>query len=66
MANPLPAYKDVYCDGCNDCIEEGEDVYFHEGDRFCEGCANEQNIKCECGNYKKQEYAACYSCKFEK
>jgi len=62
MSNPMPAYKNSRCDECENEIPTGEDVYFHDGNKFCMSCAEEADIICECGNYKNPDYTQCYSC----
>ena len=61
--NPCPAFPHTSCDVCGEEMEEGDHVFFHEGDKYCELCAEDINIVCECGQYKKPEYETCYECK---
>ena len=61
--NPCPAFLNTVCDICGEEMEEGDDVFFHEGDKYCELCAEEAGIVCECGQYKKPQYETCYECK---
>lgn len=62
MPNPMPAFKNSTCDNCDEEIEEGADVYFHDGNKLCVSCAEDENIVCDCGSYKKPEYDQCYNC----
>jgi hypothetical protein len=62
MPNPMPAYPNVRCNGCDIIIPEGENVYFTDNGRLCESCAGETGFVCECGNFKKDDYELCYDC----
>ena len=62
MPNPLPAYEGTICDYCASVLEEGDDVFFHDGEKLCEHCAEEEEIICECGCYKKPDFKTCYEC----
>jgi len=63
--NPCPAFPNTSCDSCGEEIIEGDNVYLFDGERFCEDCANEEKIVCDCGNMKKPQYQKCYNCKIE-
>ena len=63
MSNPVPAIYDSICDSCGDKIEEGYDLFFHDGNSLCLDCAVDEDLVCECGNYKKPEYQTCFDCK---
>lgn len=63
--NPCPAFPNTICEGCGEEIEEGDDVFFHEDEKLCEQCAEQLDIVCDCGQYKKPEYETCYECKEE-
>lgn len=62
MNNPCKAFKGTFCDNCKNSIQEEYSVYLHDGNRYCQSCADDINIKCDCGNYKKDEYDQCYEC----
>jgi hypothetical protein len=62
MPNPTPAYPNTECSECCDEIPVGEDVFFHEKEKYCIGCAEELDMVCACGNYKKPEYEYCFIC----
>ena len=63
MSNPVPAFKGSSCNNCGEQIDENDDLYLHDGEKFCTDCANKNNLVCDCGNYKKEEYETCYDCK---
>jgi len=65
MSNPVPAFEYTSCDGCGERLEEGDDLFLHEGEKLCDVCAAEEEIICECGQYKKPQYAKCYECSHE-
>jgi hypothetical protein len=63
MSNPGKAFSNTECDVCEEIIPEGEDVFFEDGSKMCESCADENGNVCpECGEYKKEEYPTCYEC----
>ena len=62
MSNPGIAYAGTKCDICEEFLQEDDDVYFHDGMKYCISCAEEEDIICSCGNYKKPEYDQCYEC----
>lgn len=62
MPNPAPAYRNSSCDNCQEDIPEGESVFFDEGNKLCEACATDNDLICECGQYKKAEFKTCYEC----
>ncbi len=62
MPNPMEAFANSFCDICGDSIPEGEEIYFHNNEKYCRDCADNENIVCDCGNYKKPEFDVCYSC----
>ncbi len=63
MPNPTEALYNSKCDVCGDFINKGDNIYFHEDNKFCEGCADANDIVCNCGNYKKSQYKTCWYCK---
>lgn len=63
MPNPGEAYKGTECDYCGEEIEEGENVFFEDGEKFCEYCAESNDNICDCGQFKKSEYKTCFDCK---
>ena len=62
MANPVPAYRNSTCDNCQAPIPEGDLLFFDEGNRLCERCAEDDELICTCGSYKKAEFLTCYEC----
>ena len=66
MNNPSPAFKFTKCDNCDNEIPEGDGVFFWDGYKYCEQCARDEDIVCECGNFKKPEYEICYDCHQER
>lgn len=64
MANPFFNRFDSKCDACGDWMEEDSMVYAHDGGFICSGCAVGADVVCECGNYKKDGYETCYTCRF--
>ena len=62
MSNPSSAFKGTVCDGCNEEMTEGEDIFFDDGDKLCAECAEKNGNVCECGQYKKSEFKECYEC----
>lgn len=62
MANPVPAYHGTVCDGCKEKLDEGEDLFFVDGERLCYSCAEDGDNVCECGSFKKSEFKTCYDC----
>ena len=62
MANPCPAFKGTHCSNCGWQINEGDSVYFVDGDKLCKDCASDADLICECGSFKKEEYDTCYDC----
>ena len=62
MANPFKVKGSIECSSCADEIENGDYCYYHEDEPYCEWCAEEQEIVCACGDYKKPEYDECYDC----
>ena len=62
MSNPADAFKGTRCNGCDEMIGEGNPVYFNDGERLCDACAEDADCVCSCGNYKKPEYDDCYEC----
>lgn len=65
MSNPFKVKGTRDCDECGKEVTEvdGEMMYFHNGDFICEDCAGDQDVVCECGNYKKEQYPTCYDCR---
>ena len=63
--NPSPAYKNTKCGSCDEYIEEGDDVFFYDDEKYCTDCAISEDIVCECGQFKKPEYDLCYECNKE-
>jgi hypothetical protein len=64
MANPFETKRSSVCDGCGEGVFQGDLMFAHEGEFFCEMCADEMDCVCECGDYKKPEYEMCYNCRF--
>ncbi len=62
MPNPMPAYPNTTCDECDEKIDEGDDVYFCDGNKLCQECAQAEGYVCDCGNYKSQDFNQCYEC----
>ena len=62
MGNPGSAFKGAICDQCSETLEEGDDVYFCDGQKFCEECADENGNVCDCGNFKKDDFKECFDC----
>lgn len=63
MSNPFPAFKNTFCYCCDEEIEEGDDVWIFDGTKLCTKCADDEGWICECGSFKKPEYATCYLCR---
>lgn len=63
MPNPAPSFYNTKCDECEDVIYQDDNVYFHDGEKLCQVCACDNNLVCECGNYKKSQYPICWDCK---
>ena len=61
--NPQPAFKNTTCDNCCNPIPEDDDVFFHDGCKLCEDCADDEDCVCDCGQYKNPDYVECYNCK---
>ena len=66
MANPFPTKFDSECAGCGETVYENDDMFYDRGEYVCPACAAEQDVVCECGQYKKPEFETCYECKMEK
>ena len=62
MSNPVQAFKNTVCDSCDEEVPEGGDLFLHDHGKLCSDCANEEEIVCECGRYKKPEFKVCYEC----
>ena len=62
MPNPFPANFDSTCQDCGDTVAEGDQMFAHEGQFICESCAENSDLVCSCGNYKKEEFKNCYTC----
>lgn len=62
MPNPFLALKNTKCDNCDEYIDEGDDVYIHDGEKFCGDCAQSAGWICDCGNFKKPDFNKCYEC----
>ena len=60
--NPFEGHFDSWCRGCECEMYEGSMVYAHDDLFLCSDCAEEENVVCECGKYKKPEYSQCYDC----
>ena len=61
--NPFPNNFDSECSNCGNDIYEGDDVFADEGEFICADCADERDVICECGNYKKAGFPTCYDCR---
>ena len=64
MANPFETKFPSSCNNCDDTVEQGEKMFADKGDFICEFCAEQREVICDCGNYKKYEYDTCYDCHF--
>ena len=62
MSNPVEAFRGSICDGCNEALEKGEDLFFHETLKLCLSCAEKEDIVCDCGGYKSPDFKQCYEC----
>ena len=62
MSNPVPAFKNTFCDSCGKDIDEDDDVFLTDDGKLCTECAEENDYVCECGQYKKAEYSQCWEC----
>jgi len=62
MSNPFSAFKNTKCDGCEEYIDEGDDVWLYDGEKLCESCADSEGWICECGSFKKPNFKQCYEC----
>ena len=66
MPNPFETQFDSECQDCGDMIDEGQPMFADKGEFICYECAEERDVICECGNYKKSEFATCFNCKDKK
>lgn len=62
MANPFNVKFDSDCHDCGNTVEEGNQMFAHAGGFICEDCAENALVVCECGGYKKADFALCYEC----
>ena len=62
MANPADAYAGSKCDSCGNEVGEGNPIFFDDGEKLCQECAEDNNNVCECGQYKKADFKECYEC----
>lgn len=62
MSNPFSAFPNTTCDGCDERLKEGDDVWIYDGQKLCTSCAESEGWICECGNFKKPEFNQCYDC----
>ena len=69
MPNPFEAFKNTFCECCDEKIEEGDNVWIYETTKMCDNCADENGWIChgipsysKCGNFKKPEYEMCCEC----
>lgn len=63
MSNHTANYDCVCCD-CSEPIAKGDDIWFCDDGKLCEGCADAREVVCpECGAQKNPDYETCYSCK---
>lgn len=42
FSKAMPAFKNTECDNCANEIEEEDNVYFLDGDKYCEACKHEK------------------------
>lgn len=56
------AKYDTRCTECDDDIMEGDPIFFADGAKLCQGCADDAGYVCECGEYKKPEFDTCFDC----
>jgi len=63
MSNPFEAKFESECQNCGDTVDEGEEMFAVEGEFWCRDCAKRTNNICKCGNYKKDEFDSCFTCK---
>lgn len=61
--NPFEAKFSSMCTDCEMTVEEGDMMFSDSGDFICQDCADERDIICECGNYKKPDFEQCYECR---
>ena len=59
------ANYDTECEDCYRFIGDGEEIYFHGGERRCKPCAKALGIVCSCGGQKQSQYELCYVCSKE-
>lgn len=62
MSNPFNNQFDSRCGMCEGFVGEGDQMFAHEGQFICSSCANNEDLVCSCGNYKKAEYDECFDC----
>jgi hypothetical protein len=62
MPNPFEATFNSHCIECGNDIFNGDKVFADRGKFICEFCAEDLNVICECGNYKKPDFETCYKC----
>lgn len=63
MSNHTANFACDCCD-CGERIDKGDDIWFCDEGKLCEGCADEREIICpDCGGHKKPDYETCYGCK---
>lgn len=61
MSNPFRTSFDSTCSNCEKIVFEGDQMYSVDTFFICEDCVPKENM-CECGNYKKENFAKCYEC----
>lgn len=59
---PFKAYRGQICSYCGMQMSEGDDLFLDDSEKYCAECADELDLVCECGEYKKAEYEKCYEC----
>jgi len=64
MSNPFEVRATRHCATCEEPVEQGDLMFAHEDNFICENCAREMDLICDCGNYKKEQYEMCYTCRF--
>ena len=57
MANPITLQWPLKCEGCEKDIQKDEPTYFTDKGKLCIKCASDNGYVCDCGNYKKPDFA---------
>lgn len=57
------AFKYTDCEECGSGIDKGDPIYFNDGSKICEACAEDIDIVCpKCGGKKKPDFDTCFTC----